>query len=58
MAGSQLPPTPDILQTAVSSVKVCLAVRLTAVILYGMTVVQSLHILVSVFLNRLYFVAS
>jgi hypothetical protein len=42
---------PAILQTAVSSVKVCLAVRLTAVMLYGMTFVQSLHILVFVLVN-------
>lgn len=39
--------SPAILQTTLSLVKVCLALRVTAVILYGMTFVQSLHILVS-----------
>jgi hypothetical protein len=44
-----------ILQTTFSLVKVCLALRLTAVMLYGMMFVQSLHILVSVLLNNVCF---
>jgi hypothetical protein len=47
--------SPAILQTTLSLVKVCLALRVTAVILYGMTFVQSLHILVSVLLNNVSF---
>ena len=39
--------SPAISQTTLSSVKVCLSLRLTAVMLYGMTFVQSLHMLVS-----------
>jgi len=43
--------SPASLQTTLSLVKVCLALRVTAVMFYGMTFVQSLHILVSVLMN-------
>jgi hypothetical protein len=44
-----------ILQTTLSLVKVCLALRLTVVTLYGMMFVPSLHVLVSVLLNNVCF---
>ena len=43
--------SPAILQTTLNLVKACLSLRLTAVMLDGMTFIQSLHILVSVLLN-------
>lgn len=49
--------SPAILQSTLISVKVCLSLRLSAVMLYGMTSVQSLHILVPILLNSvMYFV--
>jgi len=47
--------SPASLQTTLSLVKVCLALRVTAVMLYGMTFIQSLHILVSVLLKSVLF---
>jgi len=47
--------SPANLQTTLGLVKVCLALKVIVVMLYGMTFVQSLHILVSVLLNSIFF---